>query len=92
MPEPLSRKAYGMKPSTPPGIGPGTVSPRKRMAMGDGSGFTVKAPGSKRHPDAKMTHMPMEDGNRATGPGISHADGYMPAQPAPLHGPHYHRR
>lgn len=76
------------------------MSPRKAMASGLTSGggnfgadlFHEMNGGSGVHPDhAAHTGMDgaMDDGERATPPGIHHTKGHLPAQAAPRHGPHH---
>jgi hypothetical protein len=76
------------------------MSPRKAMAAGLTSGggsfgaesYDEAHGGAGVHPDhAAHTGMKgaMDDGERATPPGIHHTKGHLPAQAAPRHGPHH---
>lgn len=71
------------------------MSARKGMAMGKigmsgGDSFGVKGledhQGHMEHPDRGMSHNPLEDSGRASGPGVKHSEGMYPAQPSPSHG------
>lgn len=76
------------------------MSPRKAMASGmahPGGNFGAKSfgqmnDGTGLHPDhTAHTGMKgaMDDGERATPPGVHHTKDHMPAQAAPRHGPHH---
>ena len=77
-------------------MGENGMSPRKSMAMGKsemgGESFGVGSLEDHQHhgdehPDAKMTHEPLEDHERGIGHGIHHDKHMHAAQPAPHHGP-----
>ena len=72
------------------------MSPRKSMAMGKtGMGeesFGVSSLEDHQnhggeHPDADMSHNPLEDHERGVGMGIHHSKNMHAAQAAPDHGP-----
>lgn len=45
--------------------------------------------GGSAHPDANMSHTPMDDGNRAGPPHIARGGGKLPATAHSDHGPHH---
>lgn len=70
------------------------MSPRKSMAMGKSSmdsekfGVTPGLYNGGQHPDAKMSHDALEDGNRGVSGGVKYGTDRVMAQAAPDHGPH----
>jgi hypothetical protein len=74
-----------------------SIRQHKNLAMGDGTmkasdcgcDSLAKVNGGIAHPDAGMSHTPLDDSNRAGPPHISRGGGKLPATAHSDHGPHH---